>query len=170
VRFYKALRGCEDEQAQARLADQEPALYRAWQLHGQASLPRWEVEARLLANEGHDTIARKCELTPTVVTTYHDIFFAVRNRLHARDWVMTCVVGPKAHRGQLTEEDQDVFLKLYGYNGGPRVVDALSALFQRFLFVATLAGAAGPGLEGRGAAARLDPHGPAGAPDPCRRF
>jgi len=129
VAFYRALRSCQDERGRARLARKMPAFFEAWQVYQQASLVRWEVEARLLANEETEAIARKCGLSANAVEVFHDTFFSVRPHLRARDWIMNCVIGPKVHRG-LKETDQDELLKLYAFAGGPLVVDSLMDYFR----------------------------------------
>jgi hypothetical protein len=129
VRFCRALRRCQDEHARTRLARKMPALYLAWQMFQETSWQRWELEARFLAREDTPGIARKCDLPPAAIDLYHDLFFAVRGRLHASDWVACRVIGPRASQG-LTESDTDVLLKEYGYKGGPFVVDTLVDYFK----------------------------------------
>jgi hypothetical protein len=88
-----------------------PTLYQAWQLFQESSLRRSELEARFLAREDTPAIARKCDLPPAAIDLYHDLFFAVRGRLHASDWVACRVIGPRAHQ-VLTESDTDVLLQI----------------------------------------------------------
>jgi hypothetical protein len=129
TRFCRALRCCQQGRDRARLARKMPDLYAAWQLYRESSLLRWEVEARFLAGETNDVIARKCQLPEAVVDAYGDIFFAVRNRLHAKDWLINVVVGRRAHQG-LAEHDQEILLKVYGMRGGPVVLDSLVRYFR----------------------------------------
>ena len=49
---------------------------------------RWELEARLLTDESLEQIARKGELTVDVVEAFAELFFAVRARRKATDWLM----------------------------------------------------------------------------------
>jgi len=129
VAFYRALQRCQNERGRARLARKIPAFFEAWLVYQQSSLKRWELEARLLANEETDAIVRKCGLSANAVEVFHDTFFTVRPHLRARDWIMNCVMGSKAHR-VLTETDQDLLLKLYALAGGPLVVDSLMDYFR----------------------------------------
>jgi hypothetical protein len=69
-------------------------------------------------------------LPEAVVDAYHDLFFCVRNRLHARDWIMNMAVGRRARQG-LTEADQEVLLKLFALRGGPVVLDSLVRYFRQ---------------------------------------
>jgi hypothetical protein len=107
----------------ARLAEQMPAVSQAFDLH-QADPPgfRWAVEARLLAGEPFDGIARKCALLPGAVEMYERLFFAVVDMLGFDTWVVCQAIGPKAFRG-MTEQDVDVWWKLLGYCFGPLVLD-----------------------------------------------
>jgi len=130
VRFCRALRRCQQQElARSRLARKMPVLFEAWQLYQTSSLQRWEVEARLLACEASLDIARKCQLPGAVVEAYHDVYYCVRTRLHARDWVMNLAVGRRARQG-LTEADQEILLKLYALRGGPVVLDSLVHYFR----------------------------------------
>ena len=107
----------------ARLAEEMPAVAQAFDLR-QADPPhlRWAVEARLLAGEAFDAIARKCGLLPEVVEAYERLFFAVVDMLGFDTWVMCQAVGGKAFYG-MTENDLDVWWKLLGYCFGPLMLD-----------------------------------------------
>jgi hypothetical protein len=61
--------------------------------------PRWLVEARLLTGAPLEEVAQRCGLPAEVVQTYHQLFFDVRGRLRATDWVMIHVVGTYALKG-----------------------------------------------------------------------
>jgi hypothetical protein len=108
---------------------EDAGTFHAWQLYQGSSFPRGEVEARLLAGEANQAIAQKCQLLEDVVEAYHDTFFSVRGRLHAKDWVMNVAVGRRA-RQELTEDDQEVLLKLFALRGGPVVLDSLVRYFR----------------------------------------
>jgi hypothetical protein len=128
--FLRAWRGCKDEADRQRLALDLPALYGAHQLSRAAEpFARWEVEARLLTEEPYAQVAEKCGSSLQAIEAFHDTFFCVRDRLHSEGYILHQVIGPKAHAG-LTEADVDVILKLYGYGGGPLVVDALVRYYR----------------------------------------
>jgi hypothetical protein len=130
ARFVTAWRGCEDEGDRARLAREVPALYGAHQLYlASGPFEKWEVEARLLTDEPYAQIGGKRSLDPQVVEAFHNVFFDVRDRLHAEGYILHVVIGPKAHTG-LTESDIDVILKMFAYAGGPLVVDALVGYYR----------------------------------------
>jgi hypothetical protein len=95
------------------------------------SFCRWEVEARLLAGEGFDQVAEKCGLRASAVEAYHALFFDVRGslRLRSTDYIATVVIGPRRLSG-LTAADVDILLKLFGYGGGPLVLDGVIRYFR----------------------------------------
>jgi hypothetical protein len=107
----------------ARLAEEMPAVSQAFDVR-RADPPhlRWAVEARLLAGEPFDAIARKCGLLPEAVEAYERLFFAVIEMLSADTWIMCQAVGGKAFYG-MTENDLDVWWKLLGYCFGPPMLD-----------------------------------------------
>jgi len=127
VTFAAARGRCCDEADQNRLADEMPELYQAHRLfHGASSPPllRWGAEARLLAREPLDAIARKCGLLPGTVEAYTKLFFDVLGRLDADTWVYCQVIGSKAFHG-MTEQDLGIWWKLVGYGLGPVALDIL---------------------------------------------
>jgi hypothetical protein len=129
VRFYRALRQCQDEAARQGLARRLPALFQAHALYaGPPSLVRWHLEARLLTPESFGEVAEKCGTTPEVVEAYEALFFCVRDRIDSEGYVVLQVLG-KAHRG-LTEADVDLHLKMHAYAGGPIALDRLLDYFK----------------------------------------
>ena len=83
---------------------------------------RWAVEARLLAGEPIEAIARKTALTPGSVATFEALFFNVSDKLENRGYLIHIAVGlyprPK-------EPDTGLVWRLFGLLGGPVVMDAL---------------------------------------------
>lgn len=129
--FLRALRRCRNDTAREQLAQRHPAINAAYLLYTQAgSWKRAELEARLLARESDDTIAKKCHLTPAVVAAYHNLFFAVRPHLDAEIYIVTTAIGPKAY-DRLTSSDNEVLLKLFGYRMGGLMVDKLLDYFAQ---------------------------------------
>jgi hypothetical protein len=125
VQYLTALAACHDDADRQHLAAQMPAVAQAHALH-QADPPllRWAVEARVLADEPAEDIARKCNLLPGGVEAYENLFFDVRDKLGAESWVLCQAIGLNAHAG-LTELDLGVRWKLVGYKRGPLALDAL---------------------------------------------
>jgi hypothetical protein len=130
VCFLQALGRCQDDASRARVQQRYPALTAARALYDALeSFERWHLEARLLAGEDIVLIAAKCGLPLEVIRSYHDLFFAINERLQARDYLYHTVIGPKAREG-LSESDREVLLKLFALSGGPLAVDALIDYFQ----------------------------------------
>jgi hypothetical protein len=125
MRFCHRLRHSPGAAALEELAQDMPALFQAHSLFtAPPSFQRWEIEARLLTHEPFEQVALKCASQPEVIDAYHAVFFHVRDRLDASGYIRNMVIGPKLLFG-LTEDDVDIILKLYAYNGGPYVLDLL---------------------------------------------
>jgi hypothetical protein len=131
LRFCRRWRRCPGAAAQEELAQDMPALYQAHALFtGPPSLKGWEIEARLLTDEGVGQIGLKTGTSPKVIDAYHAVFFHVRDRLQAGGYIRHLAIGPKLLFG-LSEDDVDVILKLYAYGGGPCVLDLLVDYYRR---------------------------------------
>jgi hypothetical protein len=109
---------------------------RAYRLYRRrTSFRRWEVEARLLAGESFDQVAAKCDSRAAIIEAYHSVFFDVQNRLGgAIDYIAVTVIGPRRLSG-LNAADVDILLKLFGYGGGPLVLDGLVRYYRRPLAI-----------------------------------
>ncbi|MFO0953993.1 MAG: hypothetical protein U0835_23130 [Isosphaeraceae bacterium] len=86
----------------------------------------WEVEARLLAGQDDDEVALACGLGHGVVGWFQALFFRVRGRLHAHDWVLCQAVGRPTRFGEDAPADAGRVWRGAGYYGGPLVVDLLA--------------------------------------------
>jgi hypothetical protein len=85
------------------------------------------LEARLLTSQSISEIAAACSLSPEVVNAYHTLFFDVRERLHARDWVM--VMAVRSHPLNDFDGPQPRGVWAYSaFTGGPRVLEAVVAV------------------------------------------
>lgn len=51
------------------------------------------LEAYLLTDEPADVIAQRCQIESSTLTTFHEIFFDVRGRLAAKDWILAQAIG-----------------------------------------------------------------------------
>lgn len=85
---------------------------------------RWEIEARLLAGQDDASIAERVGTDPDVIAAYEAFFFNVRPKLSNRAYVLHQAIGPAVARG-LRDRDVDALWKLFGYLGGPLVLDRL---------------------------------------------
>jgi hypothetical protein len=50
------------------------------------------LDAYLLTNESFNDVAKACSLSESEVQAYHELFFDVRPKLAARDWIATQVI------------------------------------------------------------------------------
>ncbi len=125
-RFLDAWQRIGGELTGSGLAEQDPAILGAVRLREGSPRRRHEVEARILARQTDQEIGSRLGVPGSVIKAYEGLFYSVRHKLQASDWVMSDVIGPKAYDG-LTEGDVDIIWKLWGYHGGPLVLDALIA-------------------------------------------
>jgi hypothetical protein len=100
-----------------------PAILEAHSCYyGWSWLRRAEVEARLLAGQGDDSIAERCQVSVWAMPALHDLFYDVRpylgdDALIARLALNWCP--------RWDNPDHGGALKLFGYSLGGRAVDAL---------------------------------------------
>ena len=127
-RFQHALNHANTHRQRMEVLAEYPAIHQAhsvWQklATDERAIP-WGIEARILARETDEEIARKNSCRPEVVAAYEALFFNVRSRLDYSDYIFNCVVGPAPE--QSSRGDVDGWLwKLCGYVAGPFVLDAL---------------------------------------------
>lgn len=108
------------------LEEGSPDLYRAWELAFDTAVlesTRAEIEARLLAGQGYAEAGRKVRYSAKTVQAYEAWFFNVTDRLGDDNWVVHQAFGRDYHRG-VAARDYDVLWKVFGYFGGPHVLDA----------------------------------------------
>ena len=125
-RFLRDQERTADEASGTGLVDRDREILGALQIR--RGVPRlfWELEARILAGQSDEEIGSRLGVPGSVVEAYESLFFSVREKLHASDWVMCHVIGPKVYE-RLSEQDIDIIWKLWAYRGGPLVLDGLIA-------------------------------------------
>jgi hypothetical protein len=101
-----------------------PTLHAAHALSASVSWTRRELEARLLTDESDNAIGERLGIDPKVVGSYHDLFFDVRGRLRASDWIALHVLRPQKDSNESVGEI-GLTLRHYAYHGGPMVLDSL---------------------------------------------
>jgi hypothetical protein len=105
---------------------QDADIAAALRLYESNGVPRWAVEAWLLAGLVDAEVTRRTGLAPAVVAAYEGLFWAVRRRRGCTDWLLLRCVGPAAWRGFRRDEVR----QLWAYAaiaGGPLLVDLLIA-------------------------------------------
>jgi hypothetical protein len=111
------------------LARLDSPLFWAHSMWSEEKAPtRWAIEAHILAGETDDEIAKKAGCTPETINAYEAVFFNVREKLNNVEYVANVVMGEAVARG-VTERQYDLLWKLFGFRGGPHVLDALITKF-----------------------------------------
>ena len=126
VTFLKALARAAARPDARRPVALDPPMLGAWRLRRGEPRRRWEVEARLLAGQDDREIAAKVGVDAGAIEAYEALHYSVRDHLAATDWVAFVAIGPRLYLG-LDPEDTEIVWKLFAYNGGPHVLDALIA-------------------------------------------
>lgn len=85
---------------------------------------RWGIEARVMAGESDEEIAKKTGTDPAVISAYVNTFFDIREKLANTDYVVNVVMADAVVRG-LQERHYDLLWKMMGFHGGPYVLDAV---------------------------------------------
>jgi hypothetical protein len=117
-RYRRAWEACRTDADRQWLAARMPDLFAAHALYRDpAGRARAAVELRVLADQPAADVARAGGLPVTVVETFEAVFFDVRSRLAARDFIGGVVAG--------TGGDDTAWRRWLAYVGGPAVVDDL---------------------------------------------
>ena len=145
-KHFKARWDRGTERHRRNLVAKEPGLYHAWQSHerrrkGPGSAVPHRIEARILAGQADDEIAAELPCPPEAVGWYEAIFYHVRDRLEAHDWILAHVLGPDTPEwgggdsvgGEepLADPGFDPTLKWFAYFGGPHVLDFLLSGYDK---------------------------------------
>ena len=108
-----------------RHVDQAHRLYFA------ADVERRQIlEARLLTAESFAEIAMRFATKAAMIDYFEQLFFNVRDRMDCRDWLIRVIKGPPEDRvpsrdGVLTVGQRGYVYRLFGYYGGPKILDAV---------------------------------------------
>jgi hypothetical protein len=86
------------------------------------------VEARLLAGQDDQTIARSVGTLPEAIACYEQLFFNVRDRLEVEDWIVQVVLAGELRHSRkravpTTTEHKRLLYRLAGYAGGPAALE-----------------------------------------------
>jgi hypothetical protein len=113
------------------LSERMGDLYEAWTMYQSTQVKanmRWEIEARLLARQTTAEIASKTGTRESIIAIYSQIFFDVQSRLESPGWITHVVIGDAFNRS--VDKQPDGLWKLFGYWGGPFVLDSLIYRFN----------------------------------------
>ena len=113
------------------LARTDTELFWAHSIWAEEKAPtRWAIEAYILAGGDDETIASKTGCEPAVISAYEAVFFNVRDKLHHPNYVVNVVMADAVTRG-LNERQYDLLWKMFGYQGGVHVLDAMINKFSQ---------------------------------------
>lgn len=90
------------------------------------------TEAWLLTTEPYCEIANRLGTDEKTIDYFEKLFFNVRDRLHARDWIAKIIWGSPTDRagnkdGVMTENQRGILYRWIGHCGGPLVLDSMVA-------------------------------------------
>src|SRR5262245_46423013 len=88
VRYLRQLRRCRQGTQLRKLAVTYHDIHAARQLHERGGTAVVAVQARLLARQSFEEVARRTSVTVEAVKTYEALFFNVTDHLDAKDWVV----------------------------------------------------------------------------------
>jgi hypothetical protein len=125
--YLRALNRARDDRRRDALRARWADLAAAHRLAGDGGPPLWEVQARILARQDDVEVAARCGLSRGTVRHYESLFFAVRDRLAAGDWVHVNAIrpGPGPWR---TFHDLGQVWRALGYHGGVWVLELVVAV------------------------------------------
>jgi len=96
----------------------------AFQIWDDDQLNRSIIEARLLARESFQTIAKKTGLPVYTVKVYEALFFNVHDKLDHETYILSTAIGPSIQRPVMPDDFGDI-LKLVAYKRGPLYLEHL---------------------------------------------
>jgi hypothetical protein len=91
---------------------------------------QWEIRARLVAGQSDEEIASRCRLQPSVIGWYASLFYDVRPRLKAMDWLVHFVTGFGRSAG-FRNDEVGPFWAFNALARGPVAVDYLVDMFHQ---------------------------------------
>lgn len=108
-----------------RLVQYDREMFWAYNMWADDKAPmRWAIEARVLAGESDENIAKRIGTDGGVIAAYTSVFFDVRGFLDNRDYVVNVIMADAVSRG-LTERQYDLLWKMFAFHGGSYVLDAV---------------------------------------------
>ncbi len=119
-------------------------------VHEGGGLLRWALEAQLLTARTFAEVARACALPEAAVGAYHRLYFDVRSRPAATDWLLTMAVKSSPPNGFAGPQPGGLW-KYAAFAGGGHVLDAVASATLPAAAPAWLARAfpPAPGAAGR---------------------
>jgi len=117
VLFKRSLDRCHSQRQLSRLEKKWPTIFQAFHLAQTDDPKRWRIEAMILAGLSDKEVAARCSIKPETIRWFEAIFFCVRDRLQAPDWIRW-VIGISS----MNRFDPDNLRRLwlvFGFHSGP---------------------------------------------------
>ncbi len=109
------------------LDDVPPAVRAAYGVWTADEMPRWLLEAQLLTSRTFEEVAAGCTLSEPTVLAFHQLFFDVRSRFQASDWILCRAVRSNLLNDFAGQQPAGLW-KFFAYAGGPEVLDVVVAV------------------------------------------
>jgi hypothetical protein len=158
ARFLTGLGQQPDSEVPAELVQQYPAIAAAYGLSRRGDWERLVLEARILAGEPLDEIARRCAVPEPVIEKYEALFFTIRNALRAKSYCWQAAIRCRRVSPE-TPPALEKLIRKWSYFGGSHVLEtALPAIGRHGMLIdrpANLASAKGRRDEHVRVAAKL---------------
>lgn len=128
-KFLVRIQGRETRESQMPIFEENPALHFAHLIfHNPDKETRSIVQAKILARESDRAIAEYVNTLPDAIAWYAKLFFDVRDRLKSRGYIIKVISGrwddqTSAPDGSMTEYQKYLCYKLFGYLGGPGILN-----------------------------------------------
>lgn len=118
--YLRAMQHLPEQQRAEKLAKIDPDVHVAHQLNAQGGPRHLEIQARLLAGQTVPEVAARVALPEPTVAAFEALFFHVRDRLGAADWITVHALG----RGS-GDPIAAIVLRSCAYYGGLVLLDAV---------------------------------------------
>jgi hypothetical protein len=127
-RYVLALRQGGNGQA---IAQRFPGLHRAWKIWASDGWDRVFLEARILAGGKQQEIAARCGIGAKAVQAFETVFFDVRDRLWASDWILCFAFG--MHNRLCEPRPLQQVVKNISYASGPLATEIVIAVASKMI-------------------------------------
>ena len=132
VQMHYTLRDGQPPASWSRLGSVYEDMQAAFDIYDKDGPRCAEIEARILAGQTDDEIAELVGVMPMVVELFAGIFYDVRDRLQAPDWISASAVSRAGNAcwGVTLADDIWRLWRAAGYYGGPGLLNTVIAAVQ----------------------------------------
>jgi hypothetical protein len=134
--MQNSLAAGDDAVERQHLHREMPHVGQAHWLYSSDVEQRQILEARLLTSETFDEIAERFVTAAQTIECFEQLFFNVRDRMQATDWLIKAIQGPHEDRarsrdGVMTPAQRGFAYRHFAYFGGPLILDAVVMCLSR---------------------------------------